>query len=837
MLRPGGRRPEAGAAKILAICLALGAFTAVGQTCTTLKLRVLVHDPSGGPVSGAEVRIARDSSNAATRSTNEQGVAEFESLACGSWYVTAVKEGFHELRGTAFQITGGTNAELDLTLTSLVVHESVDVHDRAASVQQNSSQVQPLQPNDVKNLPARPVTVSDTLPLVPGVTRTLDGEIKIDGTGEHRSAFVVNSADVTDPATGKFGQTIPIDSAVSIEVLNTPFLAEYGNFTSGVVAVETRRGGDSWHAELNDPLPGFRFRSWHMRGIRDSTPRSVWGGPLIPHRLYYITALQYSLVKKPERTLPFPFNESKQESVNSLTQLDYILSPRQLITGSFHFSPQHVNFVNPEYFNPQPVTPNYAQHNYVATVGDHFAIGGGMLDSTFSIQSFDAMVGSQGNADMILTPVGNRGDYFSWQKRDAARAQWLEIWSPAQLDGAGKHDLKLGASATLLSNNGEMSARTINVLGLNQALLRRIEFTGGRPYRLSDSELAAFAQDHWSLNSKLSLDAGARIERQDVAGSVRLAPRTGLSWTPFSSGQTVLHGGYGIFYDRVPLSVYTFAANPQRVITSYASDGSVIGEPITTPSVIGSVSAATSLLIHNRQAPGNFTPRSAIWNAQIEQRISRLFRIRAVYTHSRSAGLVVLEPDVVESSQLLLRGSGRSRDQQAEVTGRFEWKNGQQLFLSYTRSRTRGHLNDFSSFVGNFPTPLIRQDVYSNLPGDLPNRFLAWGRVNLPYGLQFLPVLEYRNGFRYARVDALGDYVGMPFGDRTRFPNFFSADARILKDVKVNPKYTLRFSVSGFNLTNHFNALNVHANTADPEYGVFFGNYHLRYRADFDVLF
>jgi len=31
--------------------------------------------------------------------------------------------------------------------------------------------------------------------------------------------------------------------------------------------------------------------------------------------------------------------------------------------------------------------------------------------------------------------------------------------------------------------------------------------------------------------------------------------------------------------------------------------------------------------------------------------------------------------------------------------------------------------------------------------------------------------------------------------------------------------------------------LSVHANVADPYYGTFFGNYHLRYRADFDVLF
>jgi hypothetical protein len=43
--------------------------------------------------------------------------------------------------------------------------------------------------------------------------------------------------------------------------------------------------------------------------------------------------------------------------------------------------------------------------------------------------------------------------------------------------------------------------------------------------------------------------------------------------------------------------------------------------------------------------------------------------------------------------------------------------------------------------------------------------------------------------------------------------------------------------VSGFNLSNHFNALSGHANSADPLYGVFFGNYRLRYRADFDVLF
>ncbi|HYL72701.1 MAG TPA: hypothetical protein VEU96_00770, partial [Bryobacteraceae bacterium] len=105
------------------------------------------------------------------------------------------------------------------------------------------------------------------------------------------------------------------------------------------------------------------------------------------------------------------------------------------------------------------------------------------------------------------------------------------------------------------------------------------------------------------------------------------------------------------------------------------------------------------------------------------------------------------------------------------------------------------------------------------------------------WDLQLLPILEYRNGFPYARLDVLQNYAGTPNADSTRFPHFFSADSRLLKDFKINPKYTLRLSLTGFNLTNHFNALAVHANTADPEYGVFFGNYHRRYRGDFEVIF
>jgi outer membrane receptor for ferrienterochelin and colicin len=49
--------------------------------------------------------------------------------------------------------------------------------------------------------------------------------------------------------------TVPVDVVERVDVFKTPYLAQFGRFTAGVVSVETRRGGDKWNFELNDPLP------------------------------------------------------------------------------------------------------------------------------------------------------------------------------------------------------------------------------------------------------------------------------------------------------------------------------------------------------------------------------------------------------------------------------------------------------------------------------------------------------------------------------------------------------------------------------------------------------
>jgi len=368
--------------------------------------------------------------------------------------------------------------------------------------------------------------------------------------------------------------------------------------------------------------------------------------------------------------------------------------------------------------------------------------------------------------------------------------------------------------------------------------LQRIDFTNKGKFNRGDQEITAYTQDHWELTRKIALDYGMRIESQQVAESVRIAPRAGFAWTPFASQRTVFRAGFGQFYDHIPLDVYTFESFPDRTVTEYGSDGSMKA-PIQYQNVIGSINGPRSFLVRGAREAGSFSPRGTTWNTQFEHSFPRLLRIRAVYTDNRSVGLIVLDPALLGTTQkIVLNGNGASRYKQAEMTARFAWESGQQLVLSYTHSLAVGNLNGFDTYLGNFSIPVIHPDVYSNLPGDIPNRLLLWGQTKVPFwGLRLAPIVEYRSGFPYAAYDVLQNYVGVPYTNRTRFPSFFSADARISKDLKLNAKYSVRLSVTGFNLTNHFNPLAVHANTADPQYGSFFGNYHRRYRFDFEVLF
>ena len=809
-----------------------------GASPTGPGIDVLVVDPSNQPVAHVRVQLKTGQSVVSSAETDQKGHAGFSELKPALYDITATKDGFEPADRADLNLSQGGSVDVELTLVpTLARRDRIEVKGTVAPVEQGSSTPAELPVQSAKELPGRLATVADALPLVPGVVRSPGGGLAISAAGEHRSALIVNSADVTDPATGQFGLTVPIDSVETLNVYQAPFQAEYGRFTAGLVSVETRRGGDKWKWELNDPFPDFTIRSYQLRGPRDATPRLNAEGPLILGKLYFSEGLEYEIRKTEVYELPFPNDQRKREGVNSFAQLDWIASGKQLVTATVHIAPERLDFVNMNYFNPQPTTPEASTHNYTATLADRLGIGGGLLENTLSVTRFDAKVWGQGTRDLTIAPGGNTGNYFAQQARNASRIGWTPVYSFAARSWLGTHELKAGAYVAESTDNGQVSDRPIDIVSSANHLLERISFTSGQPFRMSDTEYAFFGQDHWNVSPRLAVDLGIRAESQELSESFRVAPRVGIAWSPFRNTGTVIRAGFGLFYDRVPLNVYSFGQYPNQVVTMFNA-----GQPSAGPFLYQnglSEAGAASPFVFQEPVAGNFSPRSAAGSVQIEQPLSQHLRLRVGYMQNQSAGLVILNrvaPDpATHIGSNLLSGGGQSRYRQFEVTARVRLNDRRQLFFSYVRARARGDLNDFAGYLGSFPVPIIRANQFGNLPADLPNRFLAWGLLQLPWGFQVAPLFEFRSGFPSSVIDAAQDYVGTP--NSSRFPSFLSVDSRFSKDFKVSPKYTIRLSVSGYNLTNHFNPEAFHNNVADPAYGLFFGQRGRRFTADFDVVF
>lgn len=824
--------------KVLMVALLLAAIPLLSSAQQICNLQVTVLDTDSNAMPEVKLKVLRDGRELFSAISDASGTARFSGIPFASYEIVAEKQDFQPISQKVD--LDQQEVAVDLTLVAkLTRSDNVEVRaDAVGAEQQSASLASSLQHDDMNSLPSHPATVTDALPLIPGVVRSPDGEIVIDGGGEHKSALVVNGTDVTEPATGRFGLTVPVDSVESLDVIKSPFLTEYGRFTAGVVSVETRRGPEKWHFELNDPFPEFRIRSWHLTGLRNATPRVNFGGAILPNKLYFAEGFEYRVVKEPVRTLAWPHNETKTESVNSFSQFDYILSATHFLTGTVQISPQNTDFANLSYFSPQPVTPNFRASERLFALMDHLALGATILTSTLSVQRFGARVDAQGDANMVFTPVGETGNYFRRESRDESRLQWIEMASRSLATSLGTHEVKFGFDVARTNASVQTIDHPVEIRALNGQMIKQITFVGDQPYSQSDTEVALYGQDRWKLTSRLAFDLGVRIENQIAARTERLAPRAGFAWTPLHNGSTVIRGGMGIYYDSVPLDVFYFPLSPQQVITTYGPGGLVIDGPRHYLNKSQAVQSRRFPLVHGRNFPSNFAPYSEVWNIEIQHDVSRILQLRVNYLENTSGGVITLTPQTAQSrAAYLLRGEGRANYRQVEMTGRLRWAKGQQMLFSYVRSRSRGNLNEFSRYLGDFVSPIISPDLYTQRPEDIPNRFLSWGSFSLPWRLSVYPVVEYRTGFTYAAVDAARNYVGIPYSDRYRFPSFFSADARIAKDIPFRGKYTLRFSVSGFNLTNHFNPIDVHANVNDPLNGVFFGNGIKQWRGDFDVLF
>ena len=829
----------------LGLLLALS-IAAAAQKAAPNQLRLVITDAQNEAVAGANCILSQDKKIIVEAQSGADGTVVFAALAAGAYDLKIEKEGFEKYEKNTVEMTGGASVELAVVLNVGAVSAQVTVEHSAENVNTVEAGSSPpaadVQRRTIERLPLATKRVDEAIPLVPGVIRSSTGEISINGATEQQSSFRVNGLNVADPASGNFRLNLPVDAVESVQVFRHPFSAEFGQFTGGVTNIETRRGGDKFHFEINDFLPDFRFINGKIVGVRDDAPHVNFNGAIIKSRLFFSQSLGYTISKVPVRGLSFPNNETISEAQSSFTQIDSIPSPTHSQTYTFGYFPERESFVGLDFFRPKPVTPNYKQKDFIGTFRDNFAFeNGGLLQTSFSYKKFDANVRGQGTGEQNLTPTGESGNYFAAQMRRSSRFEFFEVYDfPARKIFYGTHNIKTGFNYTSVSNRMNYAARPVNVFRRDGSLAERTTFAAAPHFSITNRTYTGFVQDRLILFPNLSFDFGVRIEDQRIASERNFSPRVGFAWSPFKGDQTIVRGGIGFFYDKVPLNIRAFGKYPARTVTVYDSDGqTVVSRRRFENILVNAPALLVPLDFRTAKSHSGFVPENLTWNLQVDQIVNSRFSLRANYTHSRTSRIYTVSPqsDFFGRNAIVLSPTGQAAYDALELTGKFTLPSNQPFYVSYVRSKARGDLNDFNNYYGDFGVPLVRPNQSSNLPSSVPNRFLAWGNIALPRRFTVSPIIEWRSGFPYSILDQNQNFVGIRNASNQRFPSFFSLDAEISRDFQITRKYAIRLSLKGFNLTDHVNPRNVRNNLGDSQFGTFINSYRRYFTGGFDIIF
>ena len=802
-------------------CLVPGALGKQANTASAkIEGTVFVRDSAGNQsfVAGATVRLTGPATLQAK--TDPNGKYVVAAVPFGTYTVEAVLPGL-EARQTIQVEDGEVRLPLELkpiqvTTSVVVTPDQVETKDPAPS--------ETISEKTLREAPNVNERFEGLLPLVPGVVRGPDGHVNLKGARSTQSGALVNSANVTDPVTGSPALNLPIDVVASVQVISNPYDPQYGKFTGAVSTVATKTSDyDKFHFSIQNLIPRLRDRDGTITGIGGATPRMTLTGPIVKGRVAVTQSFEYRYVRTPVNSLPPQARDTKLESYDSYTQFDFVLSSRQTATISFALYPQKLDFLGLNTFTPQPATPDFHQRGNQIYVQHRLLIGdAGLLSSQFSYKKFDADVTAQSDDPYRLLLETTEGGFFNRQARRTSRVSWQETYRFAPWQFVGSHQFTSGLSYEHSAYDGRQTFLPVEIDGVSNTPIERISFTAPTSFRINQNETAWFVSDQWAIIPRFTLSFGLRFDNDTITSSTHAAPRAGFLLALTRDGKTLLKGGIGRFYDRVPLMVPTFPDVPERTVTLLGDDGAALTSQHYQNTIVGELR----------------NPRSTSWNLELDRQVLAGLLLRIAYEQRNTANDFVVSPVFTGTAGTLqLSNTGDNSYREFQLTARYQVRK-HLVNASYVRSRALGDLNDVNQFFGNLAQPVIEPNARGRLPFDAPNRFLLWGTLVAPLKLTIVPVYELHTGFPYSIQNEFREYVGPRNVDR--FPRFSSFDIQITRRISLPLRERhlhARVGVGVFNLFNHFDPRDVQNNVASERFGGFFNSSWREYRGKFVLEF
>lgn len=795
-------------------------------------------------IAGAKLILVNKSTPTQPRVTNSNAAGEFvfENLPTGDYILTIEAAGLSNVT-KEFRLLSGAMLSLDINM-SATVSETVTIRAEEGLLSTSEASTSNIVRSEtLKTQPLRTDNYQNAIALTPGVVRDGNGDNYLKGTRSGQSGYTVNGADVTDPSTGKLAFDIPLEAADSVQIEENPYSAEFGRFTGGVTNLQTKGGGDKFKVSVARFFP--TFHNVFSTKIDSFRPRVTVSGAIIPKKLFFLQSFEYRFSRNFVPNLPKPDNSIAQEGFNSFTQIDWNINNSNVLKFNTAIFPQKFRNVGLDTFDPAAATPNYKQRGELISISEQKVFSdASFLASEISYKTFDVDVFAKSNLPFTLAPEINSGGYFADSRRRTKRVQFQETYYARPQKFYGEHSVKAGIELDHTSIGGQLRYNSIYIRREDATLAQKIDFTAAAPLDYKYGEDAVFVEDKWILNPKLTLDFGARFDRDGVTKNNNFAPRFSFLFLPLKNQRTIIRGGIGIFYDRslatgglfggettedAPNQIAEFEQIPERVVTTYAANGTTVIDG--------------ARFFDNKIAAPLKTPRSVRYSLQLDRGLTKDLTMRVGFLERATRNDLLVKPiiGIGNAATLQLNSRGRSRYTEAQFLLAYQNEKFGQWNASYVFSRSRGDLNTADKFFGDTPALVVRPNEYGILPFDAPHRLLFYGQIDVSkkYDVRVAPLFELRSGFPFSAVNDRLDFVGAR-NAAGRFPDFLSLDLQVTKGFKIPFVFKdkrARIGVALFNLTDHFNPRDVQMNTTSPNYRQFYNSLGTSVKAKFEVDF
>ena len=415
------------------------------------------------------------------------------------------------------------------------------------------------------------------------------GGVSIKGGRPSQASVQIGASSLVDPSTGLTSFSLPDDAIDSVAVLPNPYAVEYGRFSSGLVVIQTRRAGDKWRTRLNNLDPGFRTTRGsliHVTGVNVFAPRLETGGPLVKDRLFLEQTAQFRYMTNdvPSR----PEDELKTTTwFSSFTRVDANLSSRHSAVATGGIFPSRATWATLGTFTPPDATVDLRSHVNHGGVSERALWSDTLFsETTVQIHDYANAVQPQGVLPMELRPETTLGNFYNTQTRATATYQFVEsVSGTANLRGL--HLFKAGFDLLRSNYDGSSASRPVLIERSDGTLARQLDFSAASTQSVDSTDLALFAQDRFQPNGRWYLEFGGRIDRDGIVDRWNLTPRVGTAILLDKAGNSVLHGGFGLFYERTPSTVGAFTQFESATDIRYAADGvTPLGPPVLFEHVV-----------------------------------------------------------------------------------------------------------------------------------------------------------------------------------------------------------------------------------------------------------